>query len=385
MNSQLHSDKSIIFAEYFRDRESVLKNKYANCNIAGNPKIGNGIILNGITDKLIYNRLTFNSIRFVINPTINNQQIVYINATQNISINNSNQIIATGFSYPTYYYVNGVNTQALTIGIDNDVVIVTSTKIRGVNVIFGQNTTYYKGSIKFIESYNRILTVSEVKCIHQGILYVDPTPELDCLLDLTAERGFIEDRTSKNKINNTNVAVKKKNTNIMYLNGTDSRLRIPMSDHLKVNNLIVSIWVNRTKKVADTHLFGTWYGTSFTAPYFNWNIQFNYQSPSVWSSIAPIAYVPNVKDEKWVNLLGCFKSGHSNSIQVNNNPRITNYGTGVFDYSSNQDLILSPHPYPYFKGNVGSIQIFDIGDISLIQVDELFARIYNSQKGKYGL
>lgn len=248
-NSAIHIDKDIVYCEYFRDRQSVLNNKYATTTIVGNPKINNGIDLKDtdsfIADKRLNGLFTVRIIteikklipgNYLFDLRTKSASIAYLYSPNGIYLTN----------YTNNVFINGNAQYESTIELNKKIeIIVTNVIIQ--NGIIRLNHMWssefgHEQKITLFEIYNRALSASEISALYKGVLYKDPTSELNCLLDITAECGFIEDKTGKNQLTVNNVEVKRVgNSNAAYLKTTSSNI-----DCGKVGNnltdFIISIW-----------------------------------------------------------------------------------------------------------------------------------------------
>jgi len=254
MSDSLSSiSNSVIFKETFNSAYNIMSNKYTK----GSPfniSINNGIVsFNGTSSKITYKTINpCYTFRFKFKTSINNQKILRLSSTQSISINSSNQIISTGLSSPTYY-VNGFQTQTITLNTWNEIVITTTTKVKCSDLQLGFDTTYYNGQLDIFEIYNRALNASEILLLYQNKLYTKQNNQLSLLLDFDSTSGIVKDLSGKNALTASNVSIKKiGKVYSAYFNGSTAKIDCG-SDFISTKNVTVTFWIKRAGNGSGVH------------------------------------------------------------------------------------------------------------------------------------
>lgn len=366
-------EHSINFRENFQDSYSVQANKYAKGIISSTGiKFENGVAkFNGTSGKIIYKRVNGYSIRFKLKPIINNQQILRLSSTQSISINNLNQITASGLTSPNYY-VNGQLKQTINLNNWNEIIITTSTKFKCIDFQIGFNNTFYKGDIEFFEIYNKTISATEAKLLFQQQLYSQP-PSLKLLLDYQSTRNIIEDLTGNNNliVNNTPI-LKIGGTYSAYFNkGNGINLICPFK---YTDNIVINMWIN-TKSINSSKISDPLYSSTHFIQFINNSIYF-YGDGST-----QILLLSNINIyTKMLNIIIFLKSteiiGAANGIlgTPKNITRTAIIGNLYIGYPNGA--------FNYVNGFIPKLQIYQ--GISN-KPDNFAAQKFNSERGMFGV
>jgi hypothetical protein len=138
--------------------------------------------------------------------------------------------------------MNGVVGNILNLGEYNEVVV-TGMSLAGKFYIGRhlENSNYFTGDIELVEIYKGVLTASQIKNLYNGT----STKELvknNMLLDFDSTNGTIEDRTRKNILTSTAVAIKKVGSKYSAsFNGTTSKVDCG-SDFIGTKSVTIVGW-----------------------------------------------------------------------------------------------------------------------------------------------
>jgi len=231
--SYTHKDKRCVFRETFDSAESVARNGNVAANVTFDGRRGNFNGSNsGITTHLkplgsthsiriifcLYSTTTSNDTTLIGGKNTfcsltwnvawgnvydyynDNGTLLRLTPTVPLSLNREYEIVVTRSNTAVLWYVDGVLSKSGTLGDNGPFTMRYVGRDKSLNANYWLN-----GYVSLVEIYNKALSAAEIRNLYYGIPFhrpVMPTP----IFDLTAERGFVEERTGKN-LTITNVPV----------------------------------------------------------------------------------------------------------------------------------------------------------------------------------
>jgi hypothetical protein len=245
-----HIDKDIIFRQTFENGEDdVVNNPYSKGFINGSILFQDGYALYkqtiAVPNSCIYYP-TFKRmpgagsirIKFKLElENINSSSYLFGETVSTIPsgiyyyLTNATRILSgSGVGGGVLYYVNGVSVSLANVIFNDgfyDVIITWTSRNEtpgsngfALGCSFTTNdslnvTNGFKGRMELCEIYNRVLSAAEVSQLYKGTFYQKPNIPAP-IFDLTAEQGFIEEKTGRN-ITTSNVRILK-NSTFSYIN-----------------------------------------------------------------------------------------------------------------------------------------------------------------------
>lgn len=266
----------LVFRETFNDEFSVRANSGVPTDVTFENGVGS---FNGTSSKVNYNLYLDGvySIRFIVNFTdfTDNRCLFDCRGTASDGTGYVYGIIGETVSAPSgTVYVNGNAGINLTVSTRIEIIISGITLIEGnganktVIGVNRSNTSEHLGTLDLVEIYNYTLSAEEVSNIYNNSRFIKPTGS--SLLEVTAERGVIEDRIG-NTFTNTDVEVVRDGEIWVYhLLGTSANINFgDLTSVEGINELTVSVWINPNTYASTNYILSKYayldVGSSFAA------------------------------------------------------------------------------------------------------------------------
>ena len=142
--------------------------------------------------------------------------------------------------YDVFITYDGVNLRTYIDGALRTTTAFSPIEIDGILAIGSLITSnqYFCGEMDLAQIYNRALSTKEVSNLYNNLTYKNISSK-DEVLSIDAYQGVIQDKY-ENVITNTDVVVKRDNSNVMYFDGDTSKLAIGNVGNIKS----ISFWIN---------------------------------------------------------------------------------------------------------------------------------------------